>query len=591
MSVANERSALDRPVSLYEHARRLFRLNPDGPLPDGGRPWPDRGDHPEVRVRERKAALAAVLREFIDDPSLTAADLHDRCTGLAVTTMDATGVLHELAPEPSQRLVDAARWLVRNGWDRRAVIVGLSLLCGNAELHDVPVVQTVGLLSFADRLAVEVLAKVPGAEHHLIWLTERSRTRIRVAAAEALSGNEDPVVRDWVLSTPRELLSSERARKLAEWHGLAEKLGLTAVDDALWDHAANLLLAMTSTHNYQSEISRYRDATVVYQRWVELADRQPPTLERAASLAMVAQDLCTGPAAPVAGTLRRGLIETISRVLRSPQWAEMLHHSARSSDPIEARRATWVLGELASNDIPEEKFAIRVVVPDPNPVGFAQVEARVMVDGMPVVASAFDKGPAESPEGLVQLRATSEPREVMLAEAYCTEGCCGGLYTTIVREEAEVVWRDWRSSMAGDPPPDVRFDAAEYDREIARAEQDHGWEWPARTVARLVEDELRADPTILGRWDCAPGWSTAWLRDFDTARLTFGHPARRGSFEDPSIQFGLVIDVKDRAPETVAAEVIASMRHTDPKSVAEMIGGSKDGAEKLGLVYKKPTRW
>ncbi|QKG23871.1 hypothetical protein [Actinomadura verrucosospora] len=594
MSVVNERSALDRPVSLYEHARRLARLNPDGPLPDGGRPWPDRDDHPEVRFRERKAALAAVLREFIDDPSLTAANLHDRCTRLAVTTLDATSVLRELAPEPSRRLADAGRWLVRNGWDRRAVIVGLSLLCGNAELHDVPVVKTVGLLSFADRLAVEVLAKVPGAEPDLIWLTERSRIHIRVAATEALSGNADPAVRDWVLSTPRELLSSEHARKLAEWHGLAEKLRLQAVDDTSWDQVANLLLAMTSTRNYQSEISRYRDATVVYQRWVELADRRQPTLERAALLTAVAQDLCTGPAAPVAGALRRGLLETIRHVLCSRQWAEMLHRSARSSDPIEARRATWVLGELAGNDIPEERFAIRVVVPDPNPVGFAQVEARVMVDGMPVVASAFDKGSAESPEGLVhsgRLRATSEPREVMLAEAYCTEGCCGGLYTTIVREEAEVVWRDWRSSMAGDPPPDLRFDAAEYDREIARAEQDHGWEWPARTVARLVEDALRADPTILGRWDCAAGWCTAWLRDLDTARLTFGHPARRGSFEDPSVQFGLVIDVKDRAPDAVAAEVIASMRHTDPKSVAEMIGGSKDGAEKLGLVYKKPSRW
>ncbi|MFC5241345.1 hypothetical protein [Streptomyces atrovirens] len=594
MSVAHERSALDRPVSLLEHARRLSRLFPDGPLPDGGRPWPDDGDHPSVPPPERRLALTAVLREFIGDTALSPADLHDRCTRLAVDTGDVTRVLSELAPEPSQRLLDAARWLVRNGWDRRAVLVGLGLLCGHAEQRDVPAVRTVGLLCFADRLAVEALAKVPGAAHDLIRLAERSRRPARVLAVRALTAHADPIVRQWVRSTPRDLLSSDHARQIAEEHGLAELLGRPTADDALWDQAGNLLLAMTSTRNYRSEISRYQEAAVVCRRWVALAGRRPATLQRAAVLTMVAQDLCTGPAAPAVGGLRRGLVERINHVLSSRPWVEMLRRGARSDDPVEARRAAWVLSEVPRNDVPEGRFAIRVVVPDPDPVGFPQVEARVVVDGMPVVAAAFDKGPAESPERLVhhgRLRATGEPREVMLAEAYCTEGCCGGLYTTIVRDGAEVVWKDWRSSMPGDPPQELRFDAAEYDREVARAEQDHSWEWPARTLARLVADRLRADPTVLGRWDCAPGWCTAWLKEFDTARLTFTHPARKDFFEDPSLQFGLVIDVRGRAPEVLAAEIIESLRNTDPKSVAEMIGGSKDGAEKLGLVRREPSRW
>jgi hypothetical protein len=37
-----------------------------------------------------------------------------------------------------------------------------------------------------------------------------------------------------------------------------------------------------------------------------------------------------------------------------------------------------------------------------------------------------------------------------------------------------VVWKDWgRSSMPDDPPQEVRFDAVEYDPEVARVEQDH----------------------------------------------------------------------------------------------------------------------
>jgi hypothetical protein len=593
VSVADERSAPGHPVSLFEHAQRLLQLTPDGPLPNGGRPFPDSGDHPRVPHEERKSALIAVLREFIDDPALTAEDLHDRCTHLAVNSRDVTEVPRELAPEPSQRLLHAARWLVRNGTDRRAVLVGLGLLYGHAEQRDIPMIKVIGLLRFADLPAIEALVKIPGAVPDLIWLADRSRGHARITAVKALAGDQDPVVWQWVLSTPRELLSSDLARKLAEAYGLAEALGGPVVDDALWDQAGSLLLAMTSTRNYRTEISRYEQAPLAYQRWVALAGQQPATLERAAVLAMVAEDLATGPAAPVAGDLRAGLIGQINGVLSSRLWVQVLDSSGRSGDRVEARRAAWVV-QAASGGLPEGRFAVRVVVPDPKPAGFPQVEARIVIDGMPVVAAAFDRGPAEAPEQLIdsgRLRAVTEPHEVKLAEAYCTEGCCGALYVTIVRDGDEVVWKDWRSPVSGAPQQEVRFDAVAYDREVTRAERDHGWEWPARTLARLVAGQLRADPTILGRWDCQPGWCTAWLKDFDTARLTFTHPAHRDSFHDPWIQFGLVIQVGDQDPQALAAQIIASMRTTDPKSTAEMIGGGKDTAVKLGLAYRKPTRW
>jgi hypothetical protein len=593
VSVSSERSALDRPVSLFEHAQRLHRLTPEDPLPDGGHPFPDGGDQPHVPYQERKLALTAALREFLANPSLSAQDLHGLCARLPINSGDAVWV-REAVPEPSPQLLEVARWLVRNGTDRRAVVVGLGLLCGHAEQRDVPMLKVIGRLCFADHLSVEALTKIPGAEQDVIWLAERSRSHPRIRAVEALVGNRDPVIRDWVRSTPRELLSSDLARKITEAHELAEMFRRQAVGDALWDQLGNLLVAMTSTRNYQSEISRYPDAPDAYQHWVTLADQRPPTLGRAALLAMVAEDLRTGPAAPVVGEPRGRLIDQIGSALSSRPWIEMLRRNALSSDPVEARRAAWVIAETAKGGVPEGQLVIHVVVPDPQPVGFPLVEARIVIDGMPVVAKAFDKGSAESPERLVhsgQLRATSDPREVRLAEAYCTEGCCGGLYVTITREGPEVVWKDWRSSMPGDPPQEARFDAAAYDREIARAEQDHSWEWPARTVARLVAGQFRADPAILGQWDCRLGWCAAWLKDFDTARVTFDYPARRASYDEPSVQFGLLIDVRNRDPEALAAEVIESIRDIDPKTTAEVIGGSKDGAEKLGLAYRKPSRW
>ena len=502
MSMAHERSALGRSVSLFDHARRLHKLTPDGPLPDGGHPFPDGdADQPYVPHCELKAALAAVLREFLADPTRQAQDLHDRCTHLAITALDVPPVLAKLAIGPSPRLLDTARWLIRNGTDRRAVLVGLGMLHGKAEQQDIPVIKMIGLLCFTERSAVEVLAGIPDAAQDLIWLAERSQPSARIAAIQALTGRPEPLVRDWLLSTPGDLLSSEQARKLAKVYELARMLSEPTAGDSLWDQTGTLLCAMTCTHNYTTEISRYEPAPSVYQRWVALADARPPTVERAAMLATIAEDLATGPAAPVVGEPRGALIGQIRSVLSSQPWTEMLRRRASSDDPVEARCVAWIVDASTRIGIPEGRFAIRVVLPDPNPVGFTQVEARIVIDGMPAVAAAFDKGPAGAPEQLLctgRLKATAEPKEVRLAEAYCTEGCCGGLYVTIVREGTEVIWKDWRSSTPGGPPSDVRFDATEYDREVARAAQDHGWEWPARTLARLITERLRADPTVRG---------------------------------------------------------------------------------------------
>ncbi|MFC0436322.1 hypothetical protein [Kutzneria buriramensis] len=576
MSVSDERSALDRPVSLFDHAQRLHRRTPDDPLPDGGRPFPDDDAQPRTQVRAQRS----LLRELLADPSLPAQELHNRCLRLPISIV-ATLIVGEVVSTPSEQLLETARWLVRHGTDRRPVAIGIGLLIGRAEPRDVTLLKTIGRLRFVDRPAVLALARIPGAGRDAIWLAERSRPHARLEAVEWLVGDQDPAVKAWVRATPRHLLSSDLARKIAETHGLVD----LSTDDAQWDQVGNLLLAMTSPRNYQAQVGRYADAAETYRRWVTVAERRTPSLDGAAMLAMVAEDLRTGFAAPVLGDDHERLIDRIGGVLSAPPWLEFLHRSAESDDPVEARRAAWAIAESAKGGVPTGRFAVRVVVPDPTPTSFSQIETRILIDGAPVIAQHFDKGAAEDPEYLVhggRLRALDHVKKVRLAEAYCTEGCCGALYATITREGSEAVWQ-----LEGH---EFRFDAAEYDREIARAERDHGWEWPARTAARLIGERLRTEPQVLTQWDCRLNWCTAWLRDFDTVRLTFEHPAARASFDDPSVQFGLVIDV-DGDPTTVAADVVESLRTVDPKSTAEIVGGSKDGAEKLGLTDRASKRW
>lgn len=224
------------------------------------------------------------------------------------------------------------------------------------------------------------------------------------------------------------------------------------------------------------------------------------------------------------------------------------------------------------------------------------VEARIPVNGQPIIAEAFDRGAAHAPERLLDgetsLRATAEPHEVQLAEAWCTEGCCGALYVTIERDLDTVRWHEWRTPTPHDQAvPPLRFDAAAYDAEITRAEQDHGWEWPARTAARLIRRRLAAEPQLLERWDCHLSWVYARHHERDQLRLSFTYPGRAKVLDPaPWLQFELVLTITDNDPAELVDEFIASLSSIDPKSSADVAGGSAEYAAALGYPWPDNTQ-
>lgn len=224
------------------------------------------------------------------------------------------------------------------------------------------------------------------------------------------------------------------------------------------------------------------------------------------------------------------------------------------------------------------------------------VETRILVDGLPLLPALFGKGPGLSPEYLVdggELRAGPEPREVRLAEAECTEGCCGALYVTIRRDGDEVVWDGWRGAV-GPPPPAYRFDAAAYDAEVERAERDHSWCWPARRTARLITAGLRERPELLRRWDLGLIWvGTDWREPHTTvARFVFSPP---GGAEDPYGQpLRLYFDWRlpdedDVLPQERAAAALERIARSDPKGFARLQRGSSELAASLGYSWPDGT--
>lgn len=190
-----------------------------------------------------------------------------------------------------------------------------------------------------------------------------------------------------------------------------------------------------------------------------------------------------------------------------------------------------------------------------------------------------------------RLRAGAEPREVQLAEASGTEGCCGALYFTVRREADQVVWENWRQTMPGsrEPAPELsvyRFDASAYDAEIARAETDCSWSWRTRTIARLIKAGLIEQPELLSRWDADRGWISSGFDDPDTAVVTFWYAPGAGVWQTgtsrQSPQFRWVIPDDGTSPKAQAA-ALRRLAEEDPKSYARVCGGSRERTEELGF--------
>ncbi|MER5707068.1 hypothetical protein [Streptomyces sp. NPDC002122] len=581
MSAPHERPTLA--PSLYAYAKGLCDSDPDGPPPLGGHPLPGtarpRGRRrPHLRHREALAAVTGILLPFLDlpDPARAAVE--------AERVLAATGVVREQAvfaaaaaveppDEPAARALvrSFARHLVRTGTTALGVSAGLGLLSRLAEPEDVPYLRLLGMLDGLVHPVDAALAPLDRPAAALVWLIHRTRSEELRGLVDALASGDRAAVPTLLLGLPTEArgMGPEVARRVTEAADLASLLRADPDRPELLGRAVHLLARMTSSRDYQAEILRYGEAVDLYETVAAHAHRLPRDVDHRARLLTLALDLHSG--ASYLLPWQPGRREAIHRtLLDTAAW-----HGEAPADPDGRRRADWIRRtarrlRAAPSEVP--RFRIDVAVADPGDPDV--VETRFLIDGRPLVPEAFGTGAGESPERLLDsgaLRAAPEPSEVRLAEAYCTEGCCGALYVTVRREGEHVVWSDWRrpGGPAGLPDlPAYRFDAAAYDAEIARAENDHGWTWPARRTARLIAAGLRDRPESLTRWGLRQGWISTEFDAPDTTLVTFTGPDEEGERR----QFLWRIPDDGTPPEEQAAAALRRLAEGDPRGYPELRG-------------------
>ncbi|MEU9125548.1 hypothetical protein AB0C96_37945 [Streptomyces sp. NPDC048506] len=606
MSAQEERRALAPRQSLYDYALQLHRAEPDGRLPQGGYPLPDlppRQGEGNLGWTETQVAVPEAIVPLLTEPDTTraAAQVHRRLCALGARDRYVRRVTAELpvADETTARAL--GRRLTRAGTSTAAVTVGIGLLARLGEPEDVPYLKVLGLLRGFTAPAVEALSTLDCSTAALVWLADCASTRELRHLVDALAGRDDEAVHRGLSALPLgpRAASPSQARRIAEAVRLADVLRRDPVDPDLLAQAGRLLSRMTSVRDYRSEVLAYPHAVAAYDALVTRAAQLPPTLDHYAILLSLALDLHSGPSALLDWPPghREELLNTLESVLHTPAWAAVL--AVEPTDPALRHRTHWArraTGQPFTRRTEPTRLRIEPTVRDPADPDV--VETRILLDGRPLVPEAFGRGSANSPEHLLdsgRLRATDEPHEVQLAEAYCTEGCCGALYVTICREGNHVVWRDWSRPPAPpsqQPPPDLpeyRFDAAAYDAEITRAENDRSWAWPARTTARLITAGLRARPELLIQWDAQLGWVGTDYTNPDTTQLSFvfrpGFAAGHSAEDGPWLQFIWNLPDDGTPPQERAEAALQRLATADPKRYAKVAGGRREDAESLGYPW------
>ncbi len=208
-------------------------------------------------------------------------------------------------------------------------------------------------------------------------------------------------------------------------------------------------------------------------------------------------------------------------------------------------------------------------------------EVRPLIDGVDVLKEVHPDGVALScrywrgPAAGWPLAVTEEPRRIMITEPTCTAGCCGALYVTMRREGDRVIWDSWENtSNITALPAAIRFDAVQYEAELARAAADRSWEEPLDTIARLLEQTL-TESGWFERWGCVLTSVSPRREEPDIPEEFTSPEGIDVEFQEAQGSGGLVehyyelFVTRDESVEEQVRRLAASILADDPRKTAE----------------------
>jgi hypothetical protein len=305
VSATTGRGPLGSQISLFAHALRLHQQHPGSPLPRDGEPYPDVAHHrrrPYTHVDQRlsgadvAATLDANFAQADAPTSELAAAFHDVDVPIHHNEHIAAAALRA----DRQRVAQTGRWLVRHGTDRCSATVGLALLASDWAEEDIPLIQTIGLLSNRfGPLAADALRRRREGEQARLWLAQRVAGWGRVYVIEALCRIGGYESRRWLQrhACDGDFLNGYFAGQVATAAHLHEAIVGSEVDDDLVDHTGRLLKIMADCRGMGMTLEHYPPAPTVLAAHAGHLGRQPPTVNRYVDAAVIAGHLAEQPPA------------------------------------------------------------------------------------------------------------------------------------------------------------------------------------------------------------------------------------------------------------------------------------------------------
>ncbi|MEV4824634.1 hypothetical protein [Micromonospora sp. NPDC049274] len=271
------------------------------------------------------ADVAVILDRHFNEPDAQASELVDAFRDVYVPIHRNDHIVAAALRADRQRMRQTGRWLVRHSNDRNAATVGLALLAADRAEEDIPLIQTIGLLSdHFGPLAAEALQRRRGGAEALQWLAERIAGWGRVYVVEALCRQAASNSRAWLLrhACDGDYLNGYFAGKVATTAHLHEAITSTDADEELIDHTGRLLRIMADCDGMGMTLEHYPPAAAVLAAHAAHLAQQPPTADRYVDAAIIANYLTAKPPKRCGCTAeqRDRIVQHYLAVLDQPDW-------------------------------------------------------------------------------------------------------------------------------------------------------------------------------------------------------------------------------------------------------------------------------
>lgn len=190
-------------------------------------------------------------------------------------------------------------------------------------------------------------------------------------------------------------------------------------------------------------------------------------------------------------------------------------------------------------------------------------EVRIFVDGKPFIAEHWPDMMGLDPDDILangELSPREEPHRAMVVRCGCGIAGCGNVTVRISYDADRVTWDSWEGDPGQPAAGNLTFARDQYLLAVKDAVEDHSWETPDRTAARILASLVDHDALALK--DLKYQWASGRIRD-DMFVI---------SLEGPEGWHQILVHVpwNKQSPEEIAREA-ADLLKTDPNQWRDVV--------------------